>query len=152
MEALCIGCEYCFNKIVNPCEMSTISKKFLDKIENYIKSISDEFDIDTYQQNRIISFIGGLTYPAPRQKLKLLVEKNIITQKQMQVWLKYRPKLSHGHTLYEANIEEVEKEIAQLICMFYRLVYQIIGYEGDCIDFDENENSFKYVPSKIVVM
>lgn len=70
----------------------------------------------------------------------------------MQVWLKYRPKLSHGHTLYEANIEEVEKEIAQLICMFYRLVYQIIGYEGDCIDFDENENSFKYVPSKIVVM
>lgn len=152
MEALCIGCEYCFNKIVNPCEMSTISKRFLDKIENYIKSISDEFDIDTYQQNRIISFIGGLTYPAPRQKLKLLVEKNIITQKQMQVWLKYRPKLSHGHTLYEANIEEVEKEIAQLICMFYRLVYQIIGYEGDCIDFDENENSFKYVPSKIVVM
>ena len=33
--------------------------------------------------------------------------------------------------------------IALLLCMFYRLKYQLIGYEGDCFNYDVVEAAYK---------
>lgn len=145
-ESLCIGCEYCFNLLTRDVKFSSINGTVIQElISNIPQEFFHQHHLDKSQIERIRSTLLLLQYPSAGMKLGFLVRHQVITKKQSQAWQAIRNKLLHGSVLSGMSTMKFTQCIVHLIFMFYRLTYQLIGYEGECYDFDDTSNKYKII-------
>lgn len=143
-ESLCIGCEYCFNLLTKDVQFPKINKSQKQALEQCItEHFSDQ--LDESQISRVKGILSLLLNPSTKMKLDYLKEHQVITNAQLKAWNVIRNKLLHGSVLHDKTQVDFANNIALLLCMFYRLTYQLIGYEGDCFDYDVGEGAYKIV-------
>lgn len=141
-ESLCIGCEYCFNLLTKDVQFPKINKSQKQALEQCItENFSDQ--LDKSQILRVKGILSLLLNPSAKMKLDYLKEHQVITNAQLKAWNVIRNKLLHGSVLHDKTQVDFASNIALLLCMFYRLTYQLIGYEGDCFNYDVVEGAYK---------
>lgn len=69
----------------------------------------------------------------------------VVIKAQFKAWDVIRNKLLHGSVLHDMTQVDFANNVALLLCMFYRLTYQLIRYKGDCFDYDVTGNEYKIV-------
>ena len=143
-ESLCIGCEYCFNLLTKGVQFPKINKSQKQALDQCItENFSDK--LDESQISRVKGLLSLLLNPSTKMKLDYLKEHQVITKAQFKAWDVIRNKLLHGSVLHDMTQVDFANNIALLLCMFYRLTYQLIGYEGDCFNYDVGEGAYKIV-------
>lgn len=143
-ESLCIGCEYCFNLLTKDVQFPQINKSQKQALE---QCITEHFSnqLDESQISRIKGILSLLLNPSTKMKLDYLKEHQVITNVQLKAWNVIRNKLLHGSVLHDKTQVDFASNIVLLLCVFYRLIYQLIGYEGDCFNYDVGEGAYKIV-------
>lgn len=136
IETLCIACEYCIDEITEGFVKSDFNKNRIGYLEETIQQLDDKM-FSTDQKNRMTGLLKLLERPSINQKMKFLLDNGIITKPQKKEWNSYRNKLSHGKNIDSSDdVSSVKHAATELLYMFYRLTYQIIGYSGICFEFD----------------
>lgn len=88
---------------------------------------------DDSVKERIVRFISGWKGTNPRESLKKLVEKGVITEEQREAWNTLRHPIVHGQ-----EIDKLLDRLSVLCDMAYvgwlRMVFEAIGYSGPYTD------------------
>lgn len=136
LEILCIACEHCFNEITEDFVKSDFDGDKIDYLKKAIKQL-DANIFSSDQKNRMAGLLKLLEKPSSNQKMRFLLRNGIITKNQMTTWNSYRNILSHGGNADSSDkLSSVRNAAVELLYMFYRLIYQIIGYSGACFEYD----------------
>lgn len=139
LETLCIACEHCFDEITEDFVKSDFDGDKIDYLKKAIKQL-DANIFSSDQKNRMTGLLKLLEKPSPNQKMRFLLRNGIITKDQMTIWNSYRNILSHGGNADSSDkLSSVRNAAAELLYMFYRLIYQIIGYSGACFEYDRQK-------------
>lgn len=112
------------------------SKAFLDSIESAEKIITRLKCLDTSLAARIKGSLNPMKSARAADKLKILLEKKVVTKQMVADWQKLRNTTAH------ASVHESEKDIQKLLNQCYTvytllnlLVFTAIGYSGKYNDF-----------------
>lgn len=139
LEILCIACEHCFNEITEDFVKSDFDGDKIDYLKKAIKQL-DANIFSSDQKNRMAGLLKLLEKPSSNQKMRFLLRNGIITKNQMTTWNSYRNILSHGGNADSSDkLSSVRNAAVELLYMFYRLIYQIIGYSGACFEYDRQK-------------
>lgn len=139
LETLCIACEHCFDEITEDFVKSDFDGDKIDYLKKAIKQL-DANIFSSDQKNRMTGLLKLLEKPSSNQKMRFLLRNGIITKNQMTIWNSYRNILSHGGNADSSDkLSSVRNAAAELLYMFYRLIYQIIGYSGACFEYDRQK-------------
>jgi len=121
-----------------------ISKEFSDvwhPSEDLIKKVEQAFELidgshfDGDFKSRLKGSIGGIKKARADDILRFMVEKNVITQEQLLAWRFVRNKTAHGDFEALGSLQEMIGYCDKLLVLFYRLIFQCIGYEGRFTDY-----------------
>lgn len=101
----------------------------------------NDIDIGERIKDRLLSSIGDLLQnTSPKSALYQMAQDGLLSKEMADEWLKLRNKSVHPDKLNE-DPRAFQKYIDQIytcIALFYRLLFIIIKYDGNYIDYSEN--------------
>lgn len=112
-------------------EYGSADKEILSQAEAAKVAIK-ELDIGERIKERLLSSIGNLRSPNPKNALYVLASEGIFTKKTVKDWSSLRNKSAHADRL-DDNSEEFQKYldlIFKCLNLFYLLLFNKINYEG----------------------
>jgi hypothetical protein len=107
-------------------------EKFLKDLDAAIDFI-EKWDGEPDLKKRIVKSLDGWRGANPREVLKQLVEKGVITEQQREAWNRLRHRMAHGHELGEL-IDELNGLCDLIHMALLRMLFEAIGYSGPYTD------------------
>ncbi len=108
---------------------------------NEAKQKLNDIDIGKRIKDRLLNSIGDLLQnTSPRGALYQMAQDGLLSEEMVAEWKKLRNKSVHPDNLNE-DPRALQKYIDQIytcIALFYRLLFIIIKYDGNYIDYSEN--------------
>lgn len=95
-------------------------------------------------KKRAMDMLKGLQYPRPNNTLKKMRDIGLITEDQVSSWKSARNGPAHGKLIRDEEMEEYIKYENNIICMMYRMIFYIVGYKGNALEFSEERGDFIY--------
>lgn len=84
-------------------------------------------------KRRIVRAISTWRGSNPREVLKQLVKKGVITEQQVEAWNAIRHRIAHGHELLDV-LDELPDLCDTVYMAFVRMMFEVIGYSGPYTD------------------
>jgi hypothetical protein len=84
-------------------------------------------------KRRIVRAISTWRGPNPREVLKQLVKKGVITEHQVEAWNAIRHRIAHGRELLDV-LDELPALCDTVYMAFVRMMFEVIGYSGPYTD------------------
>lgn len=110
------------------------SKETLELIDTAIKEI-EQSKIDPSLIARLIGAMGAMKFPRAKDKLIILKNDGVINDYLYKAWDGLRNSSAHSDELELANIQELINDTNKVCVLFYMLIFDIIGYEGEYTDY-----------------
>jgi hypothetical protein len=135
--------EFCIDQIF---EKNKIDNKSIQTIRDSVKNCEipkEDQDI----KDRALGLLSMLHAPRTLKRLNQLENKQIITKTQVKVWQNIRPKIAHGNILEFSHYDSDVDSKRHLVCMVYRLIFQIIHYDGYALDYNDKKYRFVHFVS-----
>lgn len=133
--------EFCIDQIF---EKNKIDNESIQTIRDIVKNCKIPKE-DQAIKDRALGLLSLLDTPRISKRLKQLVEKQIITNTQSRIWLDIRPKVAHGAVLNFSHYDFDVDSKRHLVCMIYRLLFQIIHYDGYALDYNNENKKYQFV-------
>lgn len=105
-----------------------------DSIEEITKIVQAWDSADSIK-NRVLGMIGSFRVPSATDKMRILVEKDVITDEQYRDWKKLRNPTAHSYLSTGIPAPDMIQLLQSCEVLFYHLVFHAIGYEGPYIDY-----------------
>ncbi len=111
----------------------------LEPLNNAI-SILNSIDIDQGVKGKLKSSLGNFKTKSPKRVLFEVYEEIDIKSDLVKVWSKLRNRSAHADDLDmdQQQFEEYFLQYRSCLYLFYRLLFQVIEYGGNCIDYSSN--------------
>ena len=84
-------------------------------------------------KRRIVRAISTWRGSNPREVLKQLVKKGVITEQQVEAWNAIRHRIAHGRELLDV-LDELPALCDTVYMAFVRMMFEVIGYSGPYTD------------------
>ena len=128
-------------------EIGLADEEILQQAEK-AKDLIENSNLEERIKNRLFSSIGLLKNISPKVALRQMVQDKLLDKTMVSEWEKLRNKSVHSDKMNQGLIT-IQKHINQIntcLALFYRLLFIIIKYEGNYIDYSEKgwpEKKFK---------
>jgi len=103
----------------------------LDKVYNYINGAL--FDEDFKQ--RIYKALDAMKNVSATDKLRLLVESKVISEKEYKAWKELRNSSAHPTQPAFIDLQKLLDLCDIVVTLFYKLIFHLISYEGKYKDY-----------------
>ena len=128
-------------------EIGLADEEILQQAEK-AKDLIENSNLEERIKNRLFSSIGLLKNISPKVALRQMVQDKLLDKTMVSEWEKLRNKSVHSDKMNQ-DLITIQKHINQIntcLALFYRLLFIIIKYEGNYIDYSEKgwpEKKFK---------
>ena len=109
---------------INP---SSDRLQFLERFEAW--------DGNDSMKNRVLGMIGSFRIPSATDKMRVLVDKGVITDDQYSDWKKLRNPIAHSYLSTGIPTPDMIQLLQSCEVLFYHLVFRVIGYEGPYVEY-----------------
>lgn len=116
----------CFQNLGHP------EQSFIKGLDNAIKYI-EKWTGEPALKQRIVKGISSWRGQNPREALKQLVKKGVITEQQYAAWNATRNRMAHGQEI-DKPLEELPEFCNLTHMALLRLLFEVIGYSGPFSD------------------
>ena len=139
---LSIAVEMLVNLIVPNQDLTPEEDAWLNSLKSSLKEgpqpISD----------RASAILTMLKTTGASQRLKQLIESDVITNEQRSAWSKLRNRAAHGMAIDTEDFQTTLNNYHKVLVLFYQLVFHRIGYEGDYVDYSLRGFPIRFYPSR----
>jgi hypothetical protein len=96
---------------------------------------------------RVCGAINAMKRASATDKLRLLVESRVISEKEYKAWKELRNSSAHPIEPASLDLQKLLDLCDTVITLFYKLIFHLIGYEGKYIDYGTYGYPLKDFPS-----
>jgi hypothetical protein len=118
---------------------------FLQSLDKAMQLVEESLLYNVVKQ-RVLGAIKAMKYPSASDKLRLLVDGNIVDAKEYQTWKDLRNKSTHPTQPAFVELQELLDLCNIVITLFYKLIFHTIGYEGKYMDYGTYDYPLKDFP------
>lgn len=113
-------------------------KEILQQAQEAKQKIKD-LDLGKRIKNRLLTSIGGLKSASPKGALYQMSETGLFPESFVDEWISLRNKSTHADRIDqdEKTKQTYIDQIHTCITLFYCLLFKVIGYEGNFIDYSQ---------------
>jgi len=124
--------------LLNICDRTKklCSKKSIDLADNLDQYLHKWPDYERHKK-RLEGWIGNLKSPSAKDILYSLLEKGIVSKREIDVWDEYRQSGAHGKSLMKEDISGIDESIAIITGLLHKIVLYEIQYQGKYTSYSE---------------
>lgn len=113
-------------------------KEILQQAQEAKQKIKD-LELGKRIKNRLLTSIGGLKSASPKGALYQMSETGLFPESFVDEWISLRNKSTHADRIDqdEKTKQTYIDQIHTCITLFYCLLFKVIGYEGNFIDYSQ---------------
>jgi len=124
------------------------SVDFADRLGQYIQKWPD---YEIYKK-RVDGLIGSLKSPSAKSILYSLLDKGIVSEREIDIWDEYRHSGAHGESLMKEDISGIDESIAIITGLLHKIVLYEIEYYGKYTSYSEEghpNKDFECLPNAL---
>ncbi len=100
----------------------------------YLELLKNE-NIDEEIKKRLRGAIASMKLPRAKDRLIVLQNRELIEKKLVKAWNTLRNSSAHADSLNPMKIQEYLNNCNAVCLLFYHLIFLVVGYEGNYLDY-----------------
>jgi hypothetical protein len=116
--------------------------EWLSKIKESVGKLEMPEDLS----NRFGGVINSMKRASASDKLRELLIRKVITNKEFQTWKSLRNSTTHPESAFMDDYEKAIEALDTMLTLFYKLTFYCIGYTGIFTDYSEIKPAEKIFP------
>ena len=124
------------------------SVSFIEEVV-MLKDFIVRSDITEELKNRLTGSLNTMSQPSAKDRLRALNERGLLEKDLIRAWDKIRHSLAHGDEPDYTDFQAFLDYRGAVIVLYYKLIFLVIGYQGEYCDYGIHGYPMKIYDKKI---